>query len=253
MDQSISVLIVGISHTFAMYLALLMRRMGFKTLIANSLESVEGLLSREKVDILLLENSKDGHPALRMINSLRKVFPSSDLPFIVLANRDESVARDALLEAGCRGYLLKPLQPRHLHEALQSNLKLPSGQRKYLRGSVDLMVEVSIWGLIPNKYHLLSLSRKGALISHPEAVPTGTPVSLILSIEDELIPLMGTVIYNRKDFSERFKYAFAILFHCQSLVHEEKIEHYLEKMLEKECYQAAKVMELKDFGAIALA
>lgn len=250
MARQITILLVVDSRTLGLYLALLLRRMGFRSLMAETYASAEEMLAWEKVDILLLDSHPGAGSAIQSAQSLRSASPVSDLPFIVLADRDEPAERQASLEAGCRAYLLKPVQPRKLHQALQANLRFPSGERKNLRGLVNLMVEVSLRGQSPRLDQLLSLSRGGALIAHPGAIPTGTTVSLILPIGDDLLPLSGTVIYNRQDMDVQHRNAFAILFHQQTLVHADKIESYLESSLERECQRAANLQKHGDVNML---
>jgi len=246
MTQQVSVLVVVESRTFALYLGLLLRRMGFKARIAGSSTAAEKILTWEKVDFLLLGTQAGDAPVIPLANRLRQISPAPDLPFIVLADRRDETESKACLEAGCRGYLLKPVQPRKLHEALQANMKLPSGPRVNLRASIGLSAEVSVGDGEPGPRRVFCLSRGGALIAFPESLPTGTKISLVLPTEEELLPLQGTVIYNRVDLDDSESRAFAVLFHRQSLCHADKIEAFLESLLEKECLQAARLQEQEE-------
>jgi CheY-like chemotaxis protein len=231
MDSKVTVLIVEESRTFSMYLALLLRRMGLQSLTAHTLESARALLSRGIIDFLIVGDQADQAPASLCVTSLAAPSAATRVPVMVISLKDEAAEREACFAAGCHAYLLKPVQPRELHEALYSSLIFPTGQRVNLRSALDLMVGVEIPGQGPQRLRLLTLSRGGALIASHGTVATGTLVSMDLPINGEVLSLTGSIIYNRKEVDAQTPYAFGLLFHKQESVVGDRIDHYLESIL----------------------
>jgi DNA-binding response OmpR family regulator len=233
MKNRISVLIVDESQTFSMYLALLLQRMGFKSLRVSQTESAKFVLSRGFTDFLIVGDLAGPEPKHQIVRELAASFPDSSIPTIVISRQDDLAEKQACHEAGGQAYLLKPVQPKALHAALNDHITPFSEKRINLRSKVDMISEISIDRQAPQQLQLLTLSRGGALVAYDKNLPTGTRISMSLPLEGELISLTGSVIYNLTNIDAKISRAFGVLFHQGNALHDERIEGYLESMLEE--------------------
>lgn len=84
---------------------------GFKVSSAENYEGLKAILSREKVDLLLLDIRLPGEDGLTIMRELRQ---HSDLAVILVTGRTEEVDRVLGLELGADDYVTKPFSPREL-------------------------------------------------------------------------------------------------------------------------------------------
>lgn len=84
---------------------------GFKVSATDDYEGLQGILSREKVDILLLDIRLPGVDGLSIMRELRQ---HSDLAVILVTGRTDEVDRVLGLELGADDYVTKPFSPREL-------------------------------------------------------------------------------------------------------------------------------------------
>jgi len=185
--------------------------------------------------VVLVGKPDDDGPLSTAVQTLAKDSRGSCVPVVVIALHDDDAERQACLRAGCQAFLVRPVQPRQLHQALYAKLAVTGAGRLNLRSSVGIDVDVQVEGEERRSLRLLSLSRGGALIAYSHAVPVGTRVFLALPLADALLPMTGSVIYNRRDVDERTSCAFAMLFHRESLDYGERIDSFLDALLQKEC------------------
>jgi CheY-like chemotaxis protein len=232
MKNRLSVLVVDESQTFSMYLALLLQHFGFKSLRVSQTESAKFVLSRGFTDAMIIGDLAGGEPKHQVVEELASCIHGALVPIIALSSHDDPVERQACEEAGCKGHLLKPVQPKALHEVLYSNI-LFSGKRVHLRSKVDMTAEISITGQPTQALRLLTLSRGGALVAYDNHLPQGTNVSMKLPLGEELLDLTGSVIYNLSAIDAQTSRAFCLHFDRMPAQLGAKIEGYLETSLEK--------------------
>lgn len=230
-----SVLILERSQTFVMYLALLLRRMGLQTESVATVAAAQARLARGGVNILLVGEPGDGCSISSAVRQLADDPVAKRLPLVVVGVRDDAGEQQACLAAGCRAYLLRPVQARQLHQALQAHLRFAAGERQHLRSSVALEVPGVIGDGERQPLRLLSLSRGGALIAHADTIAVGTPVALTLPLPAGPLPLTGAVIYNRRDPAADTPFAFAVQFHRAGHDCGEQVDAFLETLLHAEC------------------
>ena len=235
MSGQTTVLILERSQTFAMYLNVLLRRMGLQPLVVTTVAAARTALAKGGIDVVLIGEPGDDCPLSTAVQILAQDPCGSGIPVVVIALNDDEAERQACLRAGCQTFLLRPVQPRQLHQALYAKLAFSGAARQNLRSSVGIDVDVQVEGEERRALRLLSLSRGGALIAHSHAVPVGTRVFLELPLADAVLSMTGSVIYNRRDIDERTAFAFAVLFHRESLDYGERIDSFLEALLQKEC------------------
>lgn len=227
----VSVLIIDDSQTFSMYLALLLQRMGFKSLRVSQAESAKFVLSRGFTDVLIIGDLVGGGPKHQMVEELAACCQATSIPIITISRHEDPLEKQACHAAGCRACLLKPVQPKALHDALYDNITTFPSKRLHLRSKVTLISEISINGQVSQPLRLLNLSRGGALVAFNKNIPAGTNISMTLPLKHEEIILKGTVIYNLSNIDANTSQAFAVVFHQLTPLLGDKIERYLEQIL----------------------
>jgi DNA-binding response OmpR family regulator len=231
MKSPVSVLVLEKSQVFSSYLALLLQSMGLKSLRCNELEATKTALARGFSDVLIIGDQNGAKPVHVIVQELANCISDNSIPIIVVSTCADPVEQKACYEAGCQDYLTKPIRPKQLHDALYARVTPVSKRRKNLRSNVNLTAEVTIDNLEPQKHGVLTLSKGGGLISSPRIMPTGTKVNLTLFLEENQIPLSGTVLYTLLNVKGSNTAAFGVLFHHVSQIHADMIEQYLEKIL----------------------
>ena len=239
MKSPVSVLIVEESQTFSMYLALLLQSMGLKSLRVRAPESAETVLARGFTDILIIGDQKGPNPTHVIVQKLAKGIIDNSIPIIVVSTSADPDEKKACYDAGCQHYLLKPIQPQQLHDALYAKVTPDSERRKNLRCKVDLTAEVAIDNQQPETHDVLSLSKEGALISSNRILTTGMKIKLNLFLDDFKIPLLGTVLYKMTDVKGSNTGALGVFFHQISRPHADMIDQYLKNILDQ-CQSASK-------------
>ena len=81
-------------------------------------------LERARIDLVLIDLQLGDEDGPRLARSLRA---GSDLPFIILARRDDAVDRIVGLEMGADDYLAKPVNPRELLARMRNVLRRSHG------------------------------------------------------------------------------------------------------------------------------
>jgi DNA-binding response OmpR family regulator len=83
---------------------------GHSCYLRRSVEAISAFLSRETVDVLLLDLHVQGAPVVDLIRQVREGAPRHP-PIVVLSNFSAEQDIIAALRAGADGYAMKPLQP----------------------------------------------------------------------------------------------------------------------------------------------
>ena len=82
--------------------------------------ALDDVLTRERIDLLILELKLPGEDGVRVVSRLRETF---DLPIIVLTGRDEIADRVMSLETGADDYMTKPFSLRELLARIRALLR----------------------------------------------------------------------------------------------------------------------------------
>ena len=234
MKSPISVLIVDQSEVFTRYLTLLLQKMGLKSLSVREPEAAKSVLSRGFSDVLIIGDLKSPEHPHVIVKDLANCIVDNSIPIIVISFRPDLDEKKACYDAGCHAYLTKPIQPKLLHDALYNKVFPFKERRKSLRSKVDLKAEFSVDKQQSETLDLVSLSKKGCLISSPRSLTTGTKVKLILSLAKLQIPVSGTVLYTLTSKKEADDVSLGVLFHNVNQIHADMIEQYLEMILDQE-------------------
>ena len=190
------ILIADDSQGFILYLSVLLNRMGFSVIPAESgLEALK-LINLRMPDLVLLDLHM---PDLNGIDALKKIrgeVRTRNIPVVMVSADDSAEYKKEADRLGCSGYLLKPVDIGQLHKALQENLIVPSGQmRRNLRVEYSGRVRVTS-GDTEEELFAQSISGDGIYIMKKGPLPVGTELDMHITLgEDSDMDLQGTVIY----------------------------------------------------------
>lgn len=137
---------------------------GFELLEAGSIEGVRELLSRERVDVLMLDLSMPGMEGTLSLISLRAEFPSVPI-LVVSAIEEPRIVRQAM-DFGASGFLFKSAPFGTIAEAVRAvlagDLWFPEASAANLTTS-DAEVAGRISELTPQQRRVLVLLAQGKL------------------------------------------------------------------------------------------
>jgi two-component system phosphate regulon response regulator OmpR len=106
-----------------------LHEMGFEVVVAPDGGAIEGLLAKQRVDLLVLDLMLPGEDGLSLCRRVRA--RGWELPIIMLTARGDDVDRIVGLEMGADDYLPKPFNPRELvariNAVLRRQRNLPAG------------------------------------------------------------------------------------------------------------------------------
>ena len=138
---------------------------GFEVLLAEDGKSLNRLLTRENVDLIVLDLMLPGEDGLSICRRLRA---GNDLtPIIMLTAKVEDVDRIVGLEVGADDYLTKPFNPRELLARIHAVLRRRPAQEA--PGAPSKEAQVVTFGPFEFDLSLRRLTRQG----EPIALTTG--------------------------------------------------------------------------------
>jgi CheY-like chemotaxis protein len=102
-----SILAIDADPASRNYLAAMLGKKGYTVLPASS--GREGMISawRDQPDMVILDPALPDLTGLELVNRLRQDRRTSELPFVILSNRENPGEKASFLEAGCSQYLVK--------------------------------------------------------------------------------------------------------------------------------------------------
>jgi CheY-like chemotaxis protein len=199
-----TILLASENIIFVTYISILLNRMGFEVLPAESGMEVLHVLKLVESDIVIFDAN------VANVEALRGIRDSSDLlmiPVIMIADRMGNKVFDQCLEIGCSAFLTKPVTVNELYRALQKNYSYRSGsQRRFLRAAFDRKVKITMGGET-REYYAVTLSERGIYIRSKEDIPVDTAVEVSFTVGDSEFSARGRVIYRKGVYGELFRIA----------------------------------------------
>jgi CheY-like chemotaxis protein len=198
------VLVADDNKSFLMYMAILLRRMGFNVILAeNGMEALK-LIKQMQPDLVLLDclmPKLDGMSVLRYLRSDNEI---AAISIVMMSSNPKTLHASEKFES-C-GLLAKPIQIEDLHENLQNCIFKPMGfTRKHLRVPFSEKVSVTF----DNARHDLfaeSLSEGGIYIRKKEPFPVSTKLDISLNLRGKpTLVFHGNVIYIRGLHADLFR------------------------------------------------
>ena len=234
MKHPTSALVIESSKTFSMYLHLLLQRMGLKALRVSEPDAAKTVLERGFTDVVIVGDQEGTQRLHTVVKTLIGYMSDNPIPIIAVSKQDNPFERRACYEAGCQAFLLKPVKPKELQDALYARVSPEAERRKNLRSKLDISAEGSINQQEMESLRILSLSSGGALVGYGTAVTIGTEVFLNFPLNDRVLNLAGKVIYNLANYDGKGMHAFGMVFQDVPQNKKDLINQSLERMLEQE-------------------
>jgi CheY-like chemotaxis protein/Tfp pilus assembly protein PilZ len=197
------IIIADDNQTFLMYLGLLLKRLEFKVMPAESGLEVLRLLRLSRADLVILDvhmKTMDGFTALRYIKEDPQ---TSHVPVIMVSHDTDRGIIDKCKRLGCFDYIAKPLKVDGLHESLQRCFFRQKGtSRKFLRVPFKGKVTVFHDGFEHSLY-TETLSEGGMYVIKEDPLPVGSEVAVKFELgERGEVFAKGKVIYTKKLFGD---------------------------------------------------
>jgi two-component system chemotaxis response regulator CheY len=118
------ILIVDDSKTVRNLVAFIMKKEGFKVIIAeDGLDGLEKLYSEEKVDLIISDINMPRMDGFTFIRTVREQEAYRDVPIVVLSTEGQEKDIQKGLGLGANLYMVKPAQP----ETMVKNVKMLLG------------------------------------------------------------------------------------------------------------------------------
>jgi two-component system, cell cycle response regulator DivK len=103
---------------------LLLEDAGYRIAEAGTASEAVAKAMAATPDLILLDLGLPDAPGLDVARTLRLHEPTQDTPIIALTGRVGADEKRACIEAGCTGYLTKPIEPKELIRRLGEHFKV---------------------------------------------------------------------------------------------------------------------------------
>jgi CheY-like chemotaxis protein len=213
-SESAKKVIIADDHASSvMYLAVLMRRMGFQVVAAKNGVEVLKLMRMSPPDLVMLDYTMPVMDGLATLRHIKSDGYLKDIPVIMVTAHSHRSGVDDFVKAGAVGYIKKPINIKQLHSLLQDCVSYAGGKKRAnLRTTMRKRVPVFVYGLTKN-YHATTLSEKGIYLRTREPLPVGIEIEISLPLAaGATLPLKGIVIYHKDVFSDSIDPGMAVEF-----------------------------------------
>ena len=198
------ILVADDNKSFLMYMAILLRRMGFNVLLAeNGMEALK-LIKQMHPDVVLLDCMMPKLDGMSVLRFLRSDIEAANIGIVMMSSNPKTLLDSEKFE--CCGLLPKPVQIEDLHENLQNCIFKPMGfTRKHLRIPFNDKVSVTF----DDKRHDLfaeSLSEGGIYIRKKDPFPVSSKLDISLNLKGKAtLDFHGNVIYIKGLYADLYR------------------------------------------------
>ena len=138
--DSRTIMLVDGSDTLRYYYAILLKRLEFTVMVAESAEEALRLMESTIPSLILTDIALPQMTGIDFIKTVKNSDRIKKVPIVVLADRDAAATKSACLGMGCFDFLIKHVEPGNLYRSIQSAL-VPT-PRAHIRLSLPLKVVV---------------------------------------------------------------------------------------------------------------
>lgn len=125
---------------------------GFSVLAASDGAEARAVLSRHRVDLVLLDIVMPQTSGLELLGELRQIHGPAELPVIMMSSKDQSADVVDALERGANDYVTKPLDLPVLLARVHAQLRLKATGRRI--GLSENGVASGSGAILADRYHL---------------------------------------------------------------------------------------------------
>ncbi len=192
-----TILVVDSSKTFILYMGIMLKRMGFNVVPADGCAEALNLMKIVTPDLVVMDSflpSTDGFDTLRRIRRDEHV---KDVPVVIMMARADADFERRCSEAGCNGYLPKPVPMDLLHDHIQEFIFSPLGfRRRHLRVQAEIKLFLT-WDDVAREYRTETVSEGGVYLKTDSPFKVGKKVGVTIQHKSGKLSLEGVVIYTK--------------------------------------------------------
>ncbi len=118
------ILLVEDNETNQMLAQTVLQRDGYRVEVAGSAEEAFQRLSSESPDLILMDLQLPGQDGLSLTRSLKADAATTDIPIVAMTAHAMLGDAESALQAGCVGYIPKPIDTRMLADQVRKFLAL---------------------------------------------------------------------------------------------------------------------------------
>jgi CheY-like chemotaxis protein len=118
------ILLVEDNETNQMLAQTVLQRDGYRVEVAGSSEEARQLLSSESPDLILMDVQLPGQDGLSLTRSLKADPATTAIPIVAMTAHAMLGDAESALQAGCVGYIPKPIDTRMLADQVRKFLAL---------------------------------------------------------------------------------------------------------------------------------
>jgi CheY-like chemotaxis protein len=122
------ILVVEDNPTNQLLATTVLERDGFETMVADSSDDALVCIRSRRPDLILMDVQLPGMDGLTFTRHLQSVPEAAGIPIIAMTSHAMVGDREKAMEAGCAGYMSKPVDTRTLGDDLRRYL-LSAGRR----------------------------------------------------------------------------------------------------------------------------
>ncbi len=108
-----------------------LRKKGFKVRKASSGKSALEKLSREKIDLVIMDVLLPGENGFEICRKIKEAPETCGIPVIILTAKGQDFDRARGIQVGAACYMTKPFSPRKLVEKVGEILGLNTGEKEF--------------------------------------------------------------------------------------------------------------------------
>jgi uncharacterized protein (TIGR02266 family) len=197
LEEAKRILLVDDVRVFLELECMFLQRKGFHILTAQTGEQALALARQYHPDVVLLDlilPDMGGHECCRQIKEDPEL---KDILVIIVTTSDSDEDRAHCIEAGCDGYLTKPIRQMELLSKIQSIL--PFKVRSDPRLPISIPVRYGTGNTFDRTAVTLNLSSTGMFIVTPKLLAAGQKLTLEFKLPEstaEAVRLSAEVIWN---------------------------------------------------------
>jgi len=192
-----AVLIVDGSPMMLYYLGILLKRLNYSVLTADTPEDAFEIMERTLPSLVITAISFPAMSGVDFIKRIKGREPVRPIPVIVLTAEEHSSTRSACIDAGCAAYLIKPVDPHALHKAIQAAVE--SVPRENIRISTSLKTvigEGQAREAAARVEYATTISEKGMYVRMIAPLAKGEVIPVQIHINDRVIAARAMVLYS---------------------------------------------------------
>jgi two-component system cell cycle response regulator DivK len=197
-----NVLIADDSRVFLMYAGLLLKRMNYDVVAAESGIEALRLLRYKRPDLMIIDVHMETTGGLKLLHHMRAGKETSEIPVIMTSIDSGSAIIDHCKRWGCCAFLTKPLTVSRLYEVINRCLYQHEGYyRKHIRIPFNTHVLLAHDGA---QHDLMSdnISEGGVYIKTDSPFALGSDVVMTIALENNVSIIAQGVVIHRNEAAQ---------------------------------------------------